>query len=626
MGSPDTRAMKLALSKAQQEVVDHEEGAILVVAGPGSGKTRVLTERVRALLQRPKAHFKVLALTFSNKAANEMAERLEGLGDQRQRATVSTLHGFCLELLADRGKAIGVTGHPQIFERAQDRRQILMLAVNNDPLLWGELANAGTPKDQSYRLDDWLKEISRIKAHPLTGVHEAGSFEEHLLAAYDAGLSASGAYDFDDLLLLAYRLLSEVPQVASLYRRIYRFICVDEAQDLNEAQYAVITALCGDSFRNVMMVGDPKQSIYGFNTSNPKFMEDFARDFGAKRVELTENFRSSQMVVRAARQLIPSYSVEGQLPIAGWVRVLAGNDEAHEASLVVDEIERLLLEGHPDIEGGFTLSKCAVLGRNRYCILAVERELTARDLKFYRRLSSAHEYESDLLQHFLLGLRLLANPADRFHLNALLKAWDMAGAAIPVCSTASEVVDALAAAAQAGSDGDSVAVVQALKAIVASATPRLPPALAILKTHADRFDEEARRYVYSDADLIAGEWDQYLRNKASTATLGSFLSNMALGSTQQPNADGVALMTVHASKGLEFDAVFLVGMAEGIFPDYRAGNRSSALSEEERNAFVAATRSKRLLYLSYPKLRKMPWGDIRHATQSRYLTTMAQVG
>ncbi len=618
--------MKLSLSKAQQEVVDHDEGAILVVAGPGSGKTRVLTERVRSLLQRPKAHFKVLALTFSNKAANEMAERLESLGGQRERAVVSTIHGFCLELLADRGKAIGVAGHPQIFERVQDRRQILMLAVTADPLLWGQLAEAGSPKDQSYRIDDWLKEISRIKAHPLTGVPDAGSFEEHLLEAYNAGLAASGAYDFDDLLLLAYRLLSEVPQIAGLYRRIYRYICVDEAQDLNEAQYAVITALCGDSFHNVMMVGDPKQSIYGFNTSNPQLMEDFARDFGAKRIELTENFRSSQMVVRAARQLMPSYSVEGQLPIAGWVRVLAGDDEAHEATLVVDEIVRLLREGHPDIEGGFALSKCAVLGRNRYCIVGVERELAARGLRFYRRLSAAHEYESDLLQQFLMGLRLLANPADRFHLNALLRAWDMPGATAPVCSTASEVVDALTAAAQACGDRDSLVVVQALKTIAISPTPRLPPALAILSTYADGFEEEARRYVYSDADLIAGEWDQYLRNKASAPTLGGFLSNIALGSTQQPNADSVAVMTVHASKGLEFDVVFLVGLAEGIFPDYRAGSRSSTLNEESRNAFVAATRSKRLLYLSYPKLRKMPWGDIRQATPSRYLRMMAQVG
>jgi DNA helicase-2/ATP-dependent DNA helicase PcrA len=585
--------------------------------------TRVLTERVRTLLQKPKAHFKVLALTFSNKAASEMAERLESLGEQKQRATVSTLHGFCLELLADRGKAIGVVGQPQIFERAQDRRQVLMLAVGSDPLLWGELTESGSAKEQNYRLDDWLKEISRIKAHPITGTPDAGSFEEHLLEAYNAGLAASGAYDFDDLLILAYRLLSEAPQVADLYRRIYRYVCVDEAQDLNEAQYAVITALCGNGFRNVMMVGDPKQSIYGFNTSSPKFMEDFVRDFGAKRVELTENFRSSQTVVRAG-QLIPSYSVEGQLPIPGWVRVLTGDDEAHEATIVVDEIERLLREGHPDIEGGFTLSKCAVLGRNRYCIVAVERELEKRGLKFYRRLSSAHEYESDLLQHFLLGLRLVANPADRFHMNALLKAWDIPATSVPTCSSGSEVVDALLAAAKARGGQGNLAVAQALKTIVTSQTLRLPPALSLLKVHADTLDEESRRYVYSDADIIASEWDQYLRNKPSAMTLGGFLSNMALGSTQQPNADGVALMTVHASKGLEFDVVFLVGLAEGIFPDYRATNRASALNEELRNAFVAATRAKRLLYLAYPMFRKMPWGDIRPASKSRYLESMVR--
>ncbi|MDP3745610.1 MAG: ATP-dependent helicase [Phenylobacterium sp.] len=618
--------MKLSLSTRQQEVVSHDQGAILVVAGPGSGKTRVLTERVRTLLEKPHAHFKVLALTFSNKAANEMAERLEGLGEQKQRATVSTLHGFCLELLADRGKAIGVSGQPQIFERAQDRRQVLMLAVNDDPWLAGELREAGSTKDQNLRLGDWLQEISRIKTHPLTGAPETGSFEERLLDAYNAGLAASGAYDFDDLLVLGYRLLTEAPQVADLYRRIYNYVCVDEAQDLNEAQYAVITALCGDSFRNVMMVGDPKQSIYGFNTSSPRFMEEFARDFAAKRVELTENFRSSQMVVRAARQLIPSYSVEGQLPITGWVRVMVGNNEEHEANLVVDEIERLLREGHPDIEGEFILSKCAVLGRNRYCIAAVESELKKRGMKFFRRLSAAHEYESDLIQQFLLGLRLIANPADRFHLNALLKAWGASADSAPVCAAGVDVIDALRTVAPADGQIDGTAVIDALEAIVSgSQAIRLPLALSLLKRHADGFDEEARRYVYSDAEIIGGEWDQYLRNKPSAASLGGFLSHMALGSTQQPNADGVALMTVHASKGLEFDVVFVAGLAEGIFPDYRA-RHPQALTEELRNAFVAATRSKRLLYLTYPKLRMMPWGDTRATVESRFLHLMQSVG
>lgn len=617
--------MKLSLSAKQQEVVNHGDGAILVVAGPGSGKTRVLTERVRRLLGQPKEHFKVLALTFSNKAANEMADRLEGLGDQKQRAVVSTLHGFCLELLADRGKSIGIVGHPQIFERQQDRRQVLMQAVSADPHLWAELAKAGGTKEQNFRIDDWLRAISRIKAHPVTGTPDAGSFEAYLLDAYNAGLSASGAYDFDDLLLLTYRLLSETPQIAGLYKRIYRYICIDEAQDLNEAQYAVITALCGPDFRNVMMVGDPRQSIYGFNTSSPRFMEDFAVSFGAKRVELTENYRSSQMVVRAARQLIPSYAVDGQLPIAGWVRVLQGADEADEAKLVVDEIERLLRVGHPDIEGGFDLSKCAVLGRNRYCIVAIEKQLSSREFKFYRRLSAAHEYESELIQQFLLGLRLLANPADRFHMSALLKAWSLPGAIVPACSTPLEIAAGLAQAATTAS-GDSKAVVQALTAIANGQTPRLPVGLSVLKAYADGLDDEARRLIYSDADLIAGEWDQYLRNKSAPVTLGGFLSNMALGSTQQPNADGIALMTVHASKGLEFDVVFLVGMAEGIFPDYRASNRPSALEEELRNAFVAATRSRRLLYLTYPQVRMMPWGDTRSTTPSRYLTSMVQAG
>lgn len=616
--------MMTALSATQQRVVDHDTGALLVVAGPGSGKTRVLTERVRKLLQRPRAHFKVLALTFSNKAAEEMAERLASLGSERQRATVSTLHGFCLELLADRGKPLGIAGHPQIFESAQDRRQVLMLAVNADPMLWEQLATAGSSREQSQRLDEWLREISRIKAHPLTGIPDSGSFEQHLVEAYNAGLAASQAYDFDDLLLLSYRLLTETPRIADLYRRIYQYICIDEAQDLNEAQYSVVRALCGNDFRNVMMVGDPKQSIYGFNTSDPKYMEQFSLDFSAERIELTENFRSSQAVVNAARQLIPGYAVQGQLPIVGWVRTLEGHDERHEAALVVGEIERLQRESHPEIDGGFALRKCAVLARNRYGLSSVERELGQRGLKFYKRVSGAHEYESQLCKDFLLGLRVVTNPADRFHMAALFKAWGLPAPLSSARSSSAEVVDELLAAALTTSSLGHRVVVHALKAAMASTPPRLLPALRMLKDHADGLSDNERNDVYSDAELIGSEWEQYVRQRQAAISVGGFLSHMALGSTQQPNADGVALLTVHASKGLEFDVVFLVGMAEGMFPDYRALNRTSALNEETRNAFVAATRSKRLLYLCYPRLRRMPWGDLRPAQPSRYLLAMAR--
>jgi DNA helicase-2/ATP-dependent DNA helicase PcrA len=168
-----------------------------------------------------------------------MQDRLADLGAARQRATISTIHGFCLEMLADRGKPVGVNGQPQIFERASDRRQILLEAVNGDLELKNALTDAGDSKAQSQRLDAWLRAIGQIKAYPMSRAVIEDAFEERLLDAYNASLRASNAYDFDDLLILAYQLLIEYPFVADFYRRLYGYICIDEAQDLNEAQYAV---------------------------------------------------------------------------------------------------------------------------------------------------------------------------------------------------------------------------------------------------------------------------------------------------------------------------------------------------------------------------------------------------
>ena len=276
----------LRLSETQRRIVAHNDGPLLVVAGPGSGKTRVLTERVRRLLTETKGHFRVLALTFTNKAAAEMQDRLKDLGDAKKNAFIGTLHGFALDVLSDRGKSIGVAAPLQIFEHVQDRKQILLEACLADPLLGAELSDAGDTKERNKLLDRWLRAISMRKAHPLS--QQANDpLGQRITEAYDAGLRASGAYDFDDLLLLTYRLFLDYPKIADFYRRLYRYICIDEAQDLNEAQYALIRALCGIDYRNVMMVGDPKQSIYGFNTSSPKYMDMFVEDFSAERIELT---------------------------------------------------------------------------------------------------------------------------------------------------------------------------------------------------------------------------------------------------------------------------------------------------------------------------------------------------
>lgn len=605
---------KVRLSDQQMEVVKHIDGSLLVVAGPGSGKTRVLTERVRSLLTDVPGHFRVLALTFTNKAADEMRERLSDLGEDRNRAFVGTLHSFCLEMLSERGKFVGVEGTPNIFEQFKDRKEILLKAIADDPVLEQEINEIVDSKERAKRVEEWLQMISRLKAHPITYAVIDDEMMQRVLDAYDAGMRACNAYDFDDLLLLTYQLLTNNPKLADFYRRLYRFICIDEAQDLNEAQYAVVCALCGPTFKNVMLVGDPKQSIYGFNTSSPKYMERFKEDFGARQIELTENFRSSRAVVEKARALDPNYTVAGQVPIAGECKSVAAEDQEAEAKLIVNTMEALFKSGHPDIEGPVTPSSCAVLGRTRFVLLAVEKELQARSIPFYRRLTANHENESDAVEDFQLALRLIGNPRDRLHFTMLAKRWGVLAPA-----NVSDAIPALEAMAAASPKSDAPVVTRAVKSIVNNgAKLDLMPALNLLKAHADSLNEESRRAIYEDVAVFSEEWDQYLRSTSSGRSIVSFMSSKALGSTQKATRNGVGLLTVHSAKGLEFDVVFLAGMAEGTFPDFRA-KPGPTMDEEKRSAFVAVTRSRRLLYLSYPEWRQMPWGDMRKQSASRFL-------
>lgn len=613
MNSP----MKARLSNQQVEVVTHVDGPLLVVAGPGSGKTRVLTERVRSLLTNVPGHFRVLALTFTNKAADEMRDRLSDLGENRQRAFVGTLHSFCLEMIAERGKLVGVEGTPHIFEQHKDRKDILLEAIRQDPLLDEEVNQIVDRKERNKLVDNWLQTISRIKAHPISCAVLSDDIDQRVLDAYDAGLRACGAYDFDDLLLLAYRLLTNNPKLADFYRRLYKFVCVDEAQDLNEAQYALLCALCGDSYKNVMMVGDPKQSIYGFNTSSPEYMDRFLWDFGAKRIELTENFRSSQAVVSVARSIDPNYLVDAQLPIQGAARVFVGDDEAGEATLIVDEIELLFSQGHPDVEGCVEPSKCAILGRTRFALLEIEKELRRRDIPFHKRLTANHENESEMVDDFQLALRVMANPKDSLHFSAIALKWKTP----PPPRSATDALAALEMMARTSADPRGNTVLHAITAVVKN-TARLDlmPAFKIMREYADTLDENSRRAIYEDTAVFQQEWDQYLRSDGPSRTLSGFMSSKALGATQKAHRDGVALLTVHSSKGLEFEVVFVAGMAEGTFPDYRAIGRSKEMAEENRNAFVAVTRSKRLLYLTYPRVKLMPWGDYRTQQKSRFIS------
>jgi len=525
------------------------------------------------------------------------------------------MHGFCLDLLSERGESVGVDGVPAIFEHYHDRKQVLLKAISDDPVL-GEMINEiPDVKLRSRMVDDWLQTISRIKAHPISQAEVGDVVERRVVEAYDAGMRASHAYDFDDLLVLAYRLLTSSPQLASFYRRLYRFICVDEAQDLNEAQYAVLQALAGGgAFSNVMLVGDPRQSIYGFNTSSPKYMDRFRADFNATVVTLTENFRSSRAVVSVARSLESGYMLSAQLPIDGSAEIIVADDEKHEARLIADELARLLKVGHPDVEGLIDRSRCAVLGRSRFVLLGIEAELRARCVPYYKRVTSTHENASGLVTEFDLGLRVLGNEHDELHLSMLLRRW-----AVSMSEPTSSAIDVLKAASSASSVTHAMAVANALVAVHdVSDGFDLMPSLAVMRSYGSSLSDDERRAVGEDVAVLEHEWDQYLRSGPRVRSIAGFMSSRALGATQRATLDGVGLLTVHASKGLEFDVVFIAGMAEGTFPDYRATG-AKELAEEGRNAFVAVTRCKRLLYLTYPKSKLMPWGDPRHQTPSRFL-------
>jgi DNA helicase-2/ATP-dependent DNA helicase PcrA len=615
----------IRLSPTQLKAVNHRDGALLVVAGPGSGKTRVLTERIRRILKEEQGHFRILALTFTNKAANEMKERLVDVAEISERATISTLHSFCTEVLAERGKPVGVEKLPQIISSSHDRKLLLLQAVNDDPELLHDLKSAGDQKEQGKKLDDWLRRIISQKSFLLYGDEIEDESDRKIYDAYNAALRASDSLDFDDLLLLTYRLFQERPKIAEFYQRLYRYICIDEAQDLNNAQYGVLKALCGDTYKNVMMVGDPKQSIYGFNTADPKLMDAFKKDFGATVIELNENFRSSSAVVASAQSLNSAYEVKGILPIRGAVSLIIGQDEADEAKQVVAKLRDLLKTGHPDIEGSANLENCAVLGRTRYTLLKIEEELKESNIEYYKQLGSNYESESALMKSFELCLKLLVNPKDRLHLDILKKRWKIEDASLIPQSGIKSGMELVRKLVKAESNIEKDKIEESLALLTASESDGLQftAAFKVLEDYANTLGEEEKREIWEDVQVLRGEWDRYLRAKiGNRSDLATFLTHMALGTTQQPKQAGLALLTVHSAKGLEFDVIFVVGMSDGTFPDYRAQKNKEAMAEERRNAFVAITRSKRLLFLSYPKTKKMPWGDIWQQKPSQFLKDM----
>lgn len=630
------------LSPEQQRVVHHRDGPLLLVASAGTGKTLVLTERIRYLLEQKTGHYHILALTFTNKAADEMRERLN-LDEDNNSVYIGTLHKFCMQTICDRGSIIGFDREPQIFEKVEDRLDILRQAFESDPRLQQIF------KENCHRnnfLNEVLDAISHQKKKLRTPhydtaleMSEKSKLFAYLYERYNELLINQNALDFDDILVITYHLFNQFPGITAFYRRLYRYICIDEAQDLNYAQYHLIKSLCGKKFRNLMLVGDPKQAIYGFNGASSDFMlKNFIQDFEVPKenqLELTENYRLSKQIIVAANLLQPSTMQENKA-INGEVKALSFHNEDAEADWVINRLQTLIQEGHQDIEGAISWENCAVLGRTRYVVKKLEDKLKQHNIPYYyKRTRDAIESESELIRCFELGMYLLINPQNRLHFQKLLELLNL--------DDLWEKIDE-----QSWQDGfdmltwtakhlQNAEIIQHFKILLSAwqyligSEIRFRETMKVLEKYAtktwhDEKRDEERAMVCNDIKMWQENWKSYLRQTNSKQrNLSSFITQVALGATHQPQHHGLALLTVHSAKGLEFEVVCIMGMCQRTFPDYRAiKNGGKFLEEEEHNAYVALTRSKRLAYLTYPRQKYMPWDKIKPKPQqaSDYLNKM----
>ena len=608
------------LSNNQRRIVEHIDGPLLVKAGPGSGKTRVIIERIKHLLHIKKRG-KVLALTFSNMAAEEMRTRLEtdsDIGDSIDRVTIGTIHSFCLEIIQSRGYLVGLRSDVSLFESEIDRNSILSEVILNDQRLKNVFRQQQKP---SAFLSNCLSVISDQKRSFITPeLCELETPFPEIYQKYNEVMFNQNAMDFDDILFFAYRILAENHDVVKLYNSVYHYICVDESQDLNKAQYSIIQALCGSGFSNIMMVGDENQSIYAFNGSSSKYMSElFGKDFNPTVYTLNENFRSAKQIIQFANSLtdnnedVEKYFYEGEISFAAF------ENERVEAQAVGEKIQELLTLGHKDIENPLEYNNFAVIARNKYVLSEIEKQLTESEIPFYyKKTQSGINFEADYLEAFDLMLRLIMNPMDMYHKQLLCKKACVDLSSCILESNSSKLIEQL--------------LYQSKYEWLSSALPYITnenvfnfdKALLALKSNIpSTLSDDDRYLLVKDIDEWDKHWNIFKSRVASeNRSLISFRNAISLGKTQDATTEtGVALLTVHMSKGMEFEVVFIVGLSEGTFPDYRAvNNGGEAMAQERNNIYVAVTRAKRLCYLSYPKIKWMPWGDNKKQKPSRFIS------
>lgn len=605
---------KIQLSPKQREIASHTTGALLVLASAGSGKTRVLTERIKNLVHITKR--KILAITFTNMASEEIKERLQDEIDINEKLFVGTFHSFCISVLENHGSVIGYQEVPQIFSSTEDRLKIIEATIFNTPSLKSEYDSFDSKEKSNFRYRA-LEAIAQIKRDVILDEDlDDNNFNEStvlLYRGYKELMSSLNAIDFDDLLLITYELFMNNPQIVSLYRRNYEYICIDEAQDMNKAQYMVLRALTGCEHKNVMLVGDPKQAIYGFNGSSSDYMTiSFKKHFSPIEINLSENYRSSRKVLELANKIAPDPSSLDNIVIEGLCEILEFENVEEEATWVVSKIQTLLSSKClKDIEGEIKYDNIAILARNKYVLSSVESKLAESKVSYYYKSSSSEViFDSEGMKFLNLALQVKINPMDRLHLAQLQRIIGLRGlknlSDIQQKTNQKIYKDIIDIVLNINDDGSN------LKQKITTFWKTTES-----ENNYIEINDNERAYICNDCKEFLKHWQRYQSN-TNNPSISSFRNAMALGQTfNSIENQGITLSTVHTMKGQENDIVFIIGMDNETFPDYRAlAKNGIEMDQEKNNLYVAITRAKRYLYVTYPKSRTMPWGGVRRRVKS----------
>ena len=660
--NPAAEQLLQGLNPAQYEAVIYQGGPLLIVAGAGSGKTRVLTHRIAYLLATGRARgSEILAITFTNKAAAEMRERLETLvGGAGKYMWVLTFHSACVRILRREHEAAGLRSSFSIYDATDSQRLITLIVreLGIDPKRF-------TPKAFANRISDLKNELITPLQFAETA-NTSNPFERHLAEvyrAYNQRLKAANALDFDDIIMRTVQLLRAKPAIAQLYRRRFRHVLVDEYQDTNHAQYVLVRELVGVGGQGpsgeLTVVGDSDQSIYAFRGATIRNIEEFEKDFpNSHTILLEQNYRSTQNILSAANAVISQN--DGRRAKNLWTALGDGekivgyvaDSEYDEARWVSQEIERL------GEENGVRPGQVAVFYRTNAQSRALEEAFMRAGVP-YKVVGGTRFYERKEIKDALAYLRAVDNPDDTVSLRRIFN--------VPKRGLGQKAEATLAAHAEQY----GISFGQAISDAAGRARPQTPdgqitltPPVAGLatrtRTQVRRFDDilEGLRTQLREGAGVAELLDSALdtsgylaelrasddpqdasrvenlaelhavaedfQQENPTGTLAEFLERVSLvaDSDQIPDDDGgqgqVTLMTVHTAKGLEFPVVFVTGFEDGTFPHSRSLADESELAEERRLAYVALTRARERLYLTRAAVRSA-WGASNVMVASRFL-------